>query len=341
MVRSSIWWSYPHGFSEDSDGGNIARLASSLLWRSWSHFHCSSRPCLASRSLHSHMFLVTTKYSSLASLKRWLLQRDIVSEVLLSSCSLRDLFFLRPPSVRTCIHEQTSIPGYSYLPFTRRFHPLLLTSLSGYLHSAVSDCIHLSFQPYCTFISKHSALRAPVPCPSVEATTSLSAMAIRDRIRKTFGKKESPSPTGSDAQLSTKPSEYHCTSTYSYTGRTDVEYYKPHEVPKSKYRGKVDPEHKDLLEAYSFTIAFSSPQRRASQALSGVMSPGGTKSQSRRTSCVSRDSRSARNSISSAAGPPKSVKVLEKQTAMTGMPPHMGLVRENSDDDTNPLNGEL
>lgn len=166
-------------------------------------------------------------------------------------------------------------------------------------------------------------------------------MAIRDRIRKTFGKKESPSPTGSDTHTSTKPSEYHYTGPYSYTGRTDVEYYKPHEVPRSKYRGRVDPEHKDLLEAYSFTDAFSSAPRRASQALSGVMSPGGTKSQSRRTSCISRDSRSARNSVSSAAGPSKSAKVLDKQTAMTGMPPHMGLVRENSDDDTNLLNGEL
>lgn len=159
-------------------------------------------------------------------------------------------------------------------------------------------------------------------------------MAIRERLRRTFRKKNSLSSGGSTPSTSSDPSEY------SYTGRTDVEYYKPHEIPKSKYRGKVDPEHKERLDAYSFADAFTTIRRRSSQALSGIVSPGGTKSQSRRASYMSRASRSARNSISSAAGPPKSDMLSSRPPTAAVLPAYMGLVRENSDDDTSPSNGE-
>lgn len=119
-------------------------------------------------------------------------------------------------------------------------------------------------------------------------------MAFKDRLKKTFRKKSSSSSEVIKTESSTQQE-------YSYTGRKDVEYYKPHEIPKSKYRGKVDPEHKEHLESFCFNDAFSSPPRRPSEALSGFMSPGGTKSQSRRASYVSQVSRSARNSVSNIA----------------------------------------
>jgi hypothetical protein len=95
-------------------------------------------------------------------------------------------------------------------------------------------------------------------------------MAIRERLRRKFGSKKGSgdSTTGSD----------------SPPRRTDIEYYKPHEIPKSKYKGKVDKAHQEKLEAYSLGDAFMAAGRRSSQALSGSFSPGGTQSQSRRTS---------------------------------------------------------
>lgn len=62
--------------------------------------------------------------------------------------------------------------------------------------------------------------------------------------------------------------------------RKDIEYYKPNEIPKSKYRGKVDKIHQAQLEAYSLEGAFNKVRRRRSQALSGHYSPGGTNARS-------------------------------------------------------------
>lgn len=105
-------------------------------------------------------------------------------------------------------------------------------------------------------------------------------MPIRAKLKKTFGSKKNGSgdstPSGTSPPL-----------------RKDIEYYKPHEIPKSKYRGKVDKEHQERLDAYSFADAFGSAPRRASQALSGTFSPGGTHAQSaaqtRRSSWQSRN----------------------------------------------------
>lgn len=144
-------------------------------------------------------------------------------------------------------------------------------------------------------------------------------MGLRDRVKKTFKKKEGGSSSGGSTP-STGSDSIH------YTGRTDIEYYKPHEIPRSKYRGRVDPEHKEKLDAFSFSDAFGTAQRRASQALSGVMSPGGTKSQSRRPSCISHVSNDGQNHLS-------------RSGTSAGNPP-APLIRENSNDDTDVLNGQ-
>lgn len=158
-------------------------------------------------------------------------------------------------------------------------------------------------------------------------------MAIRERLRKTFGgKKKDGSSSSGKSSTSSDPTHY--------TGRTDIEYYKPHEIPKSKYRGRVDPEHKERLETYSFADAFDQARRRGSQALSGIMSPGGTKSQSRRTSYMSHVSRDAPIPRSTAATPaPVDIgNPLSRRPTNAGQP--AALIRENSDDDTNIMNSK-
>jgi len=161
-------------------------------------------------------------------------------------------------------------------------------------------------------------------------------MAIRDRLRKTFKRnKDNSSSGGSTPSTSSDPDHY--------TGRTDIEYYKPHEIPKSKYKGKVDPNHQKSLDAYSFADAFSTVRRRSSQALSGIMSPGGTKSQSRRASYMSHMSKASNDrgkSVSSAAGLPGGQHPLSRQVTASERRPAT-LIKENSEDDTDVFNGEI
>src|SRR5271169_6567529 len=95
-------------------------------------------------------------------------------------------------------------------------------------------------------------------------------MSFRAKLKKTFGGKRSGENTLSGD---------------STPRRSDIEYYKPHEIPKSKYRGHFDPEHQEKLHSFSFADAFG---RRASSIMSGAFSPGGTKAQSRRGSWMSR-----------------------------------------------------
>jgi len=94
-------------------------------------------------------------------------------------------------------------------------------------------------------------------------------MGLRGKLRKTFSSKKIPTI---DSMSITGEEQF-------YTDRTDIEYYKPNEIPRSKYRGKVDPEHQARLAAFSLADAFAA-ERRSSLALSGSFSPGGTKSQS-------------------------------------------------------------
>lgn len=161
-------------------------------------------------------------------------------------------------------------------------------------------------------------------------------MAIRERLRKTFKRNKDGSSSGGSTPSTSSDTDH-------YTGRTDIEYYKPHEIPKSKYKGKVDPEHKERLDAYSFADAFSTVRRKSSQALSGIMSPGGTKSQSRRASYMShmsKASKDGRKSVSGIAGPPDGHHPLSRQGTASDRPPAT-LIRENSEDDTDVLNGEI
>jgi len=97
-------------------------------------------------------------------------------------------------------------------------------------------------------------------------------MGFRVKLRKTFSssankKASTSSQLGPDGET-------------LYMHRTDIEYYKPHEIPKSKYRGKVDPEHAASLQAFSMFDAFSTSRKRSSVALSGTYSPGGTNNRS-------------------------------------------------------------
>ena len=97
-------------------------------------------------------------------------------------------------------------------------------------------------------------------------------MGVRQKMKRAFtGKKpgdNSPSDTG----------------TPKIPG---IEYYKPKEVPKSKYRGNGDQAHQDKLNAFSFAEAF---KFRRSADYSNY-SPTGTRSQSRRASYISRRSK--------------------------------------------------
>jgi hypothetical protein len=106
-------------------------------------------------------------------------------------------------------------------------------------------------------------------------------MTLRDKIKRRFtGKKSSDASDGFPPR------------------RKDIEYYKPNEIPKSKYRGKVDKVHQAQLEAYSLEGAFQSVRRRASQALSGTFSPGGSHARSAAASAAASAANSRRPSYS-------------------------------------------
>jgi len=105
-------------------------------------------------------------------------------------------------------------------------------------------------------------------------------MGLRVRLRKTF------SYNNSNKKNSTESQSLGPNGETLYMDRTDIEYYKPNEIPKSKYRGKVDPEHQASLQAFSLADAFSAARRRSSLALSGTFSPGGTNAQSAAASRV-------------------------------------------------------
>ena len=103
-------------------------------------------------------------------------------------------------------------------------------------------------------------------------------MPFRSAFKKTFTRKRTPSstPIGDSEDTGYR--------------RSDIEYYEEHEIPKPKYRGRIDAEHKDRLQAFNFASAFG---KRASSALSGTFSPRGTHAQSRRASTISTGATSA------------------------------------------------
>jgi hypothetical protein len=158
-------------------------------------------------------------------------------------------------------------------------------------------------------------------------------MPLRDRLKKTFGSKKNGS--GDSTPSGTSPPR-----------RKDIEYYKPHEIPKSKYRGKVDKAHQEKLEAYSFADASQQVRRKTSQALSGTFSPGGTNARSlapsaapsatpsRRASSMSR-TKSSLSTNTTMGSDVDSVDYRRKSVASAGVP-REGRLAENEKDDTDP-----
>ena len=142
-------------------------------------------------------------------------------------------------------------------------------------------------------------------------------MPLGQKLKRAFGSKKNGSGESSSSGESTPQ-------------RTDIEYYKPHEIPKSKYKGKPDKEVQEKFEAYSFSNAFQSVRRKSSQALSGTLSPGGTQSQSRRASWMSRTHSAL--SVASTTSDADNSNVRRKSVAAAGAPKEADLVEKNEED---------
>jgi hypothetical protein len=118
------------------------------------------------------------------------------------------------------------------------------------------------------------------------------------------------------------------------------DYYKPGEkMPPLKYRRAVDPEHKKILESFSFSTAW----RRRSNA--SLYSPMGSRLPSRRNSCRSRRSRSRsmarsrRSSFSTADEYDQEEWVDSGIGASIAGDERPANIREASDDEGDVLNG--
>jgi hypothetical protein len=139
-------------------------------------------------------------------------------------------------------------------------------------------------------------------------------MPFRAKVRKAFGGKKN-----GDASPSSGSS--------SPPKRTDIEYYKPGEIPRSKYRGPWNQTHQDKLQAFSFDGA----GRDRKGSIPSAYSPRGTHAQSRRSSWVSR----ARSSLSGRSEHGDTNTARRKSHAS-----HVGQVIENEDDDADVANGK-
>lgn len=102
-------------------------------------------------------------------------------------------------------------------------------------------------------------------------------MPFRAKLKKAFGsgrsnsKSSTPSGDGSNT-----PNGHH-------THRTDIEYYKPGEIPRSKYRGPWNKEHQEKLHSFSFNFG----GRKSSVSGNSNWSPSASRAQSRRSSWIS------------------------------------------------------
>jgi len=97
-------------------------------------------------------------------------------------------------------------------------------------------------------------------------------MGFRAKMKRTF--------TGGNKSGDNSPTD---PSTPKIPG---IEYYKPNEVPRSKYRGNGDKAHQERLHAFSFADAFKNRRHSGTSSYS----PTGTKAQSRRASYFSKSS---------------------------------------------------
>ncbi|KAI1912548.1 hypothetical protein LOZ39_002409 [Ophidiomyces ophidiicola] len=115
-------------------------------------------------------------------------------------------------------------------------------------------------------------------------------MPVRERMRRIFSR----SSSGTSSQhAKAKPTTVvlagikavKVTPRIGKDGKPLIEIYKPHEVPRSKYRGPVDEEHSRALAAYSIPSALSDRPR----SLVSDFSPMGTRAPTRRNSIVGHD----------------------------------------------------
>ena len=97
-------------------------------------------------------------------------------------------------------------------------------------------------------------------------------MGFREKMKRTFTNNKSGDNSPSDPATPKIPG---------------VEYYKPGEVPRSKYRGNGDKAHQEKLHSFSFADAFKNRRHSGTSSYS----PGGTRAQSRRASYFSRSSK--------------------------------------------------
>ena len=142
-------------------------------------------------------------------------------------------------------------------------------------------------------------------------------MGLRDRLKKIKNRSGSNTPSGNSTPK--------------------IEYYKPGEEPKPKYRGKIDKEHSDKLQAFTFSDAWNRRKSNFSDG-HGTMSPGGTMAQSRATSFIGS---LRRKSVASASGSDRDRDNKDMRRKSTAAPPETATVKENEVDDTNVANAGL
>ncbi|MCJ1285245.1 hypothetical protein MMC26_004585 [Xylographa opegraphella] len=114
-------------------------------------------------------------------------------------------------------------------------------------------------------------------------------MPFREKMRKAFGRSPSSSQTSSPGALTPVTSLSQLAQRDKKSKKKDKseggDVYKPGEaMPKLKYRAPVDPQHKDRLEAFSFSSAWDAMRRKSTQS---QYSPMGSRMPSRMGSLVS------------------------------------------------------
>ena len=153
-------------------------------------------------------------------------------------------------------------------------------------------------------------------CSMTTKTLSTKApkMQFRARMKKAFGRNsESRSPSEASTTQSGLP----------------IQYYKPGEVPRSKYRGPWNQEHQDKLHSFNFSFG------RKTSFQGSEYSPAQTRAQSRRSSWISVKRPSTKGSgISGKANEKAHEKAHDKDTLRIDQ-----LVENVGDDDI--LNGEI
>jgi len=158
-----------------------------------------------------------------------------------------------------------------------------------------------------------------------------SKMPFRERVKRVFGRDGS----GSNSPFDRKNN--------SSRQSINHQYYKPNEVmPRAKYRRPVEPEHKAVLESYSFgqTLIRKS---RSIRSLASMYSPMGSRLASRNASRNSSRAPSRAPSRGPSRGP-------SRQGSVSGGTPirpqfqrgktHIGQVVENADELEDFANGK-